>query len=160
MPKENLMFVLMIDFANLLLAALVVGALFGVWLFLNPAGLNANSYVTLQQQAIRTMNRAMPGLGAVTILVTLTAALLGRGDPTRLGLLIAVVVCFVTIGLITRFLNQPINTIVMTWRGDLPPSNWTQLRDEWWRWHQVRLATGLVGLSLLIAATLKRGWNG
>jgi uncharacterized membrane protein len=160
MPKENLMFVLMIDFANLLLAALVVGALFGVWLFLNPAWLNSNSYVAVQQQAIRTMNRVMPALGAVTILVTLAAALIGRGDRTRLGLLIAVAVCFVAIGLITRLLNQPINAIVITWRDDPPPSNWTQLRDEWWRWHQVRLATGLIGLSLLIVATLKRGWNG
>jgi uncharacterized membrane protein len=160
MPKENLMFALMIDFANLLLAALVVGALFGVWLFLNPAGLDANSYVTLQQQAIRTMNRVMPALGAATILVTVTAAVLGRDDRARLWFLVAAVVCFVTIGLITRFLNQPINAIVMTWCGDSAPSNWTQLRDEWWRWHLVRLATGLVGLSLLIAATLKRGWNG
>lgn len=151
---------LMIDFANLLLAALVVGALFGVWLFLNPAGLDANSYVVLQQQAIRTMNRVMPALGAVTILVTLTAAVLGPGDRTRLGLLIAAVVCFVAIGLITRFLNQPINAIVIAWRRDLPPSDWTRLGDEWWRWHLVRLSVGLVGLSLLIAATLKRGWNG
>ena len=111
------MFDLMIDFANLLLAALVVGALFGVWLFLNPAGLDANSYVVLQQQAIRTMNRVMPALGAVTILVTLTAAVLGPGDRTRLGLLIAAVVCFVAIGLITRFLNQPINAIVIAWRA-------------------------------------------
>jgi uncharacterized membrane protein len=160
MRKENLMFALMIDFANLLLAAMVVGALFGAWLFLNPAGLDASSYVVLQQQAIRTMNRVMPALGAVTILVTITAAVLGRDDRARLGLLAVAVVCFVTIGLITRFLNQPINAMVMTWRGDLPPSNWTRLRDEWWRWHKVRLATGLVGLSLQIAATLKRGWNG
>jgi uncharacterized membrane protein len=154
------MFDLMVDFANLLLAALVVGALFGVRLFLNPAGLDADSYVVLQQQAIRTMNRVMPALGAVTILVTLTAAVLGRGDRMRLCLLIAAAVCFVAIGLTTRFLNQPINAVVMAWRRDVPPSEWTQLRDEWWRWHLVRLTTGLLGLSLLIAATLRRGWNG
>jgi uncharacterized membrane protein len=84
----------------------------------------------------------MPALGAVTILVTLTAAVLGPGDRTRLGLLIAAVVCFVAIGLITRFLNQPINAIVIAWRRDLPPSDWTRLRDEWWRWHLVRLSVG------------------
>lgn len=154
------MIALIMDFANLLLAALVVGALFGAWLFLNPKGLDANSYITLQQQAIRRMNTVMPALGAATILVTITAAVFGRGDRARLSLLLAAVVCFVAIGLITRFLNQPINSTVMTWRAELPPSNWTVLRDEWWRWHRVRLAVGLVGLSLLIAATLKRGWGG
>ena len=154
------MFALIIDFANLLLTALVVGALFGVWLFLNPKGLDANSYITLQQQAVRKMNTVMPALGAATILVTITAAVFGRGDRARLCLLLAAVVCFVAIGLITRFLNQPINAIVMTWQAELPPSNWTALRDEWWRWHLIRLAVGLVGLSLLIVAALKRGWSG
>jgi uncharacterized membrane protein len=144
------MLVLLIDFCNLLLAALLVGALFGAWLFLNPAGLEASVYITLQQQAIRTMNKVMPALGAATLLITVTAAILAREDHTRLWLLIATALCFVAIGLVTRFLNQPINAIVMTWRSDLPPANWTGLRDAWWRWHLFRLATGLVGLSLLI----------
>ena len=60
----------------------------------------------------------------------------------------------------TRFLNQPINRIVMTWSTDAPPINWPGLRDEWWRWHLVRLFAGLVGLSLLITAAVKRGWIG
>lgn len=147
----------MIDFVNLMLAALLVGTMFGVWLFLNPARLDATSYITVQQQAIRTLNTGLPALGAATILATITAATIGRKDSARLCLLIAVMLCFVTSGLITRFLNQPINTIVMNWRGDAPPSNWTELRDDWWRWHRARLATGFAGLTLLIAATLKRG---
>ena len=151
------MFSVIIDFANVLLAALAVGAMFGVWLAFNPAGLNANFYVALQQQGIRTLNKAMPALGAATILVTIVAAALGRNDRTRLQLLIAVVVCFVAAGLITRFLNQPINAIVITWSSDSPPTNWAGLRDEWWRWHIIRLVTAIVGLSLLIAATLRRG---
>ena len=148
---------LIVDFANLLLASLLVGATFGVWLVFNPAGLGANVYVALQQQGIRTLNVAMPALGAATALVTVTSAVLGREDRTRVLLLLAAVVCFVAAGLITRFLNQPINAIVMTWAVDAPPANWTQLRDEWWRWHLMRLIAGLAGLSLLIAATLRRG---
>ena len=108
----------MIDFTNVLLAALLVGAMFGVWLFLNPAGgSDAVLYVALQQQGIRGLDT-------------------------------------------TRFLNQPIDAIVMTWQRDAPPANWMRLRDEWWPWHLIRLAAGLGGLSLLIAATLKRGWVG
>jgi uncharacterized membrane protein len=151
------MFFTMIYFADVLLAALVVGAMFGMWLILNPAGLEAGVYITLQQQGIRKLNTAMPMLGAATILLTILAAVLGRDDSTRLGLLVGTVVCFMASGLITRFLNQPINAIVITWRPDAPPANWSGLRDEWWRWHLVRLLAGLGGLSLLIAAILHRG---
>jgi hypothetical protein len=61
------MFSAMIDFTNVLLAALVVGAMFGVWLFLNPTGLDAGLYVSMQQQAIRGGDKVMPALGAATI---------------------------------------------------------------------------------------------
>jgi uncharacterized membrane protein len=147
----------MIHFADVLLAALLVGAMFGMWLILNPAGLAASVYITLQQQGIRTLNRAMPRLGAATILLTIFSAVLGRNDSTRFALLIGAIVCFVASGLITRFLNQPINAIVITWPSDAPPANWRDVRDEWWRWHLIRLLAGLVGLSLLIVAMLHRG---
>jgi hypothetical protein len=144
-----------LDFANLLVAALLVGAMFGVWLIFNPAGLDAATYVAQQQHAIRTLNVSLPALGAVTILVTLAAAAFARGDRTKLILLLVAVAAFIAAGLITRFLNQPINAIVMTWTADAPPAIWTALRDDWWRWHIVRLAVGLAGLSLVIAAALK-----
>lgn len=156
--RENLMVALVVDFINLLLVALATGAMFGVWLFLNPAGLDASSYTALQQQAIRTMNNVMPPLGAAGIFATITAAVLGRDDRLRVWLLIAAAACLLASGLITRFRNQPINATVMTWQSDAPPSDWTRLRDEWWNWHCVRSTTGLIGLSLVIAAALKRGW--
>jgi uncharacterized membrane protein len=149
-----------VDFTNLLAAALLVGGMFGVWLIFSPSGLSASNYVALHQQGVRTLDPALPALGAATILVTITAAVLGRDDHTRLWLLIAAVACFVSAGLVTRFLNMPINAIVMTWSSDSLPVNWTGLRDGWWRWHCIRLLAGLAGLSFLIAATLRRGWVG
>jgi uncharacterized membrane protein len=154
------MFSTVIDFADLLLAALVVGGMFGVWLILNPAGLAGNVYITLQQQGIRAMNKAMPVLGGITILLTIAAAVLGRDDRDRVALLVGATVCLVAAGLVTRFLNQPINAIVIAWRTESPPENWTVLRDQWWRWHMVRLLAGLGGLCLLIAAALRRGCLG
>jgi uncharacterized membrane protein len=148
---------LIVEFANLLLASLLVGAMFGVWLVFNPAGLAANFYVALHQQGVRALNVTMPALGAATGLVTIASVVLGRADRTRVLLLLAAVVCFMAAALITRFLNQPINAIVMTWAVDAPPTNWTRFRDEWWRWHLLRLVAGLAGLCLLIAATLRRG---
>jgi uncharacterized membrane protein len=151
------MSVAIIDFTNLLLAALLVGAMFAVWLIFNPAGLDARTYVALHQQGVRTLHPALPLLGAATILVTITAGVLGRADSTRFWLLIATATCFAVSGLITRFFNMPINAIVMTWSGDSLPSNWMVLRNAWWRWHCLRLVTGLAGFSLLLAATLKHG---
>jgi len=145
-----------IDFANLLLAALVAGTMFGIWLGYNPAGLNANVYVEQQQHAIGALNVVLPVLGGITVLLTLIAAALTAGDRQRLALLLSAAACFVVAGLVTRFLNQPINAVVMTWSADSPPANWMQLRDDWWRWHVMRLTAGICGLSLLIAATLKR----
>jgi len=145
-----------IDFTSLLLASLLVGAMFGVWLIFNPVGLEPAVYTTLLQQGIRTMNVTMPLLGMATILATTAAAVLARGNGGRLSLLVAAVACFVAARLVTRFLNQPINAIVMAWSVDSPPADWTRFRDEWRRWHMLRSAIGIAGLCLLIAATLDR----
>ncbi len=145
-----------IEFANVLFAALLVGSMFGVWLVFNPAGVSASDYVTLQQQAIRGLNKSMPMLGAATILLTIAAAIVGQAGGMQLRLLVAAAVCFAAAGVITRFLNQPINAIVMTWSSGAVPADWMGLRDAWWRWHVVRLAAGIGGLSLLIVATIRR----
>ncbi|HEY5363477.1 MAG TPA: DUF1772 domain-containing protein [Aestuariivirga sp.] len=150
------MFDATINFTALLTAALIVGAMFGFWLILDPAGLDAGSYVTQQQIGIRKLNTVMPLLGALLIILTAWAAILARDDRVRLTLLIAAVICFVAAGVITRFGNQPINAIVMTWQAGSAPVEWTQLRDAWWRWHILRLCSGLAGLSLMIVATLVR----
>src|ERR1700722_2126583 len=144
-----------VDFTNLLLAALLVGAMFAVWLVFNPAGLDGGTYVALQQQGVRTLHPALPILGVTTILVTITAAVLSRSDSARFWLLIATAACLAASGLITRFLNMPINAIVMTWTSDSLPSNWMGLRNAWGRWHCLRLVTGIAGFALLLAATLK-----
>ena len=146
---------LVVDFTNLLLAALLVGAMFAVWLVFNPTGLNAGTYVALQQQGVRTLHPALPILGVTTILVTITSAVLSRADSTRFWLLVATAAFLAASGLITRFLNMPINAIVMTWTSDSLPSNWMVLRNAWWRWHCLRFVTGLAGFALLLAATLK-----
>ena len=145
-----------IDFANLLLGALLVGSMFGIWLGYNPAGLSATVYVSQQQHAIGALNVAMPVLGGISIVLTLIAATLAAIDRSRMILLLVAAGCFIAAGLITRILNQPINAIVMTWSADAPPANWMQLRDDWWRWHIMRTVSGIAGLSLLIVAVLKR----
>ena len=152
-----ILFPLAIRFANLLLAAMVTGAMFGLWLAFNPkSGLDGSSYIVIHQQSVRGMNTAMPILGLVTIVTTIAVAFLTRDDKTRLVMLILAIVAFVATGLITRFVNQPINAIIMGWSPSSPPAEWTALRDTWWHWHVIRIVCGTAGLSLLVLAELLR----
>jgi hypothetical protein len=71
----------------------------------------------------------MPVLGAATLLATVIAAATdGKGGP-QLGLVATAAAGFLAAGLITRFLNQPINTVVMRWSAAAPPDRWTELRE-------------------------------
>ena len=158
--KDRPMLETFVDFFNLLLAALLVGTIFGTWLTASPTGLDASDYVVVQQQHIRALNVFMPLLGGATILFTIAAGVLARADRIRLAMLVVVVLSFVIAGLVTRFLNQPINAVVMTWVPGALPSDWMQLRDTWSSWHLVRLAFGLLGLCVLIAAMLRQATIG
>jgi len=151
------MIVTSIRFISLFLTSLLVGTIFGVWLGFNPAALTATAYVEMQQNAIRALNISLPVLGLVCILLTAALAALTQGDKRGRSLLAAAVVCLVIAGLITRFANQPINAVVMTWIPQAPAANWMELRDTWWRWHILRTAAGISALALaLLAAVASR----
>ena len=145
-----------VEFINLLAATMLVGGMFAVWLMFNTQGMDAGSYLIIQQQGIRTLNPVLPGLGALSILTTIVAAVLARENRVRLGCLAAAACCFIAAGLITRFRNQPINAVVIRWTLESLPAKWTCLRDQWWMWHRVRLLSGFVGLVLVIFANLRR----
>jgi uncharacterized membrane protein len=139
--------------ASLIVAGLVVGAMFGIWLGHNPATLSAGAYVEQQQEAIRSMNVTMPALGALAIALALLSATKTSGGWAR-TLVVAGALCLAASGVVTRFRNQPINRVVMAWSAQAPPAEWRALRDEWWRWHVLRTGTGVLGLALLIVGNL------
>ena len=59
-------------------------------------------------------------------------------------------------GLTTKFGNQPINSIVMTWDMNVAPSNWMELRDEWWTYHEIRTLTAFIALLLIVWVSIKK----
>jgi hypothetical protein len=125
------MTVAIVRFANIVCAALVAGAMFVIWAGYDPAALSPSTYVEQQQNTIRALNVLMPVLGAITILLTLVSAFLQRNDRKAFVLLIVAAAFLIVSGLVTRFGNQPINAIVMTWDSARPAANWTELRDQW-----------------------------
>ena len=143
-----------IRFVLLVLLALVVGTMFGIWVGFNPVSLSAAAYVEQQQNAIRSLNTLLPVMGAACLLLALALALIAKGDSRARYLLLAAAALMVVAGLVTRLANQPLNAVVMTWSAQAPPANWEQLRDEWWQWHIVRSLAGIAALALTVFAVL------
>lgn len=146
-----------IGFINILIVALVAGTVFGIWLGYNPNKLSSASYVEQQQEAIRALNVKMPIMGAIGILLTIASALMARSDRKTLYLLIGAAVCLLAAGLVTRFGNQPLNAIVITWDPQAPPVNWMDFRNAWWNWHIIRTVASVAGLCLLLFANPMEG---
>ncbi len=98
----------------------MAGAVFGIWLGYNPAALSPTTYVEQQQESIRALNATMPVLGTVGILLTVTSAILAWAERRVRHVLFGAAACLLVAGLATRFGNQPINAIVMTWNTQAP----------------------------------------
>ena len=143
-----------IRFISLLLTSLLVGTMFGIWLGFNPAALSATAYVEVQQNAIRALNISLPILGLASIILTAALAALTKHDQRMRYLLVAAVLCLAASGLITRFANQPINAVVITWNPQAPAANWAELRDTWWYWHVWRTIGGIAALAFALLAAV------
>lgn len=146
-----------IRFLNLVLAGLVAGIVLGIWLGYNPAAYAAQTYIEQQQHVISALNTLMPVLGLIAIVLTILSAFLQK-DPRRVfWTLLAAAALLVASGLVTRFGNQPINAVVMTWDAADAPGNWTELRDQWWSFHTIRMLTSLLAFCLIGWAHMRRG---
>ena len=145
-----------IRFLNIILVALVSGATFGIWFGYNPKTFSASTYIEQQQGAIRGLNTMMPALGLGTVLLTLFSAFQQKDDKSTVLQLLTASVLLIGSGLITRFGNQPINSMVMTWTADSMPADWTAWRDRWWSFHIIRTLASLLALLLIVWAALRK----
>ena len=147
---------LIIRFLNIIMAGLIAGTLFGIWVGYNPRNLSPATYVEQQQSVIKALNTLMPLLGLITIILTLISAFLQRDNKTVFISLIAATIFLVISALVTRFGNQPINSIVITWDKANLPGNWTELRDKWWSLHIVRAVTTFVAFCLIVWSGMQK----
>ena len=139
--------------ASLVVTSLVVGAMFGVWGGYNPALYSPSTFVEVHQGAVRGLNALLPAMGFAAVAMAATLAYLARGRGPVFWLHVGATAALAVAGIVTRFGNQPLNDIVMSW-GTTPPEGWQALRDTWWNWHLARLGAGLAGEVLLISAIL------
>jgi len=136
----------------LLLLGLVAGSMFGIWRGFDFTTYTPATYVEVHQGSVRGLNVLLPAMAMASIVLVLLLAVLARHRPAVWGLYLAAALAMVAAGLVTRFLNQPINARIMAWTPQAMPADWTALRDSWWHWHLVRLASAAGAQILLIAA--------
>jgi hypothetical protein len=136
----------------LLLVGLLAGSMYGIWFGYDVTRYSPATFVEVHQGAVRGLNTMLPLMGLAAIVVLVVLAVAARQRPTVLALYAAAAIGLIVAGLITRFLNQPINDTIMGWSTTSLPANWEDLRNSWWNWHAARLGATIVALLLLIAA--------
>jgi Domain of unknown function (DUF1772) len=150
------MTILIIRFFNILFAGLMAGALLIIWIGFNPQNLSAQTYVEQQQGLIKALNTLMPLVGLLTIILTVVAAFMQMQQQNIFWTLLVAAGFLIVTGLITKFGNQPINSIVLTWSKTNIPANWIELRDKWWSLHIVRTLTVCIAFAIVIWANMKK----
>jgi hypothetical protein len=144
-----------IQFLSVLMSGLVAGTIFGILIGYNPKDLSVTTYVEQQQAAIRALNTLMPILGLIAIILTTWSAFLHKKNKLTFSILLIAATLLLISGLVTRFGNQPINAIVITWNLNNIPDSWVHLRDKWWSFHIIRTSLALIAFALIIWTTVK-----
>ena len=138
-----------IRFLNIILAALLAGVSFGIWLGFNPLGLSPTTYIEQQQNMLRALRVLMISLVVTATIITIVSAFIQKNDKSVFNVLMVAAVFFIACILITRFGIKPIDDKVMIWTSNSIPDNWTELRDKWWSLHIMRTIAELIALCLV-----------
>ena len=147
--------VMLLQFLAPLLFAMVAGSVFGIWRGYDPTTYGAATFVEMHQGAVRGLNVLLPGLAFASVACTVALTWFARGKGTVFWLYIAALLLMVGGGLVTRFVNQPMNEQVMSWTTGSLPADWAELRAAWWNWHVVRTGLSVIGFAVLLAAVLQ-----
>lgn len=145
-----------IRFLNIILAALLAGTSFGIWIGFNPATLSSVAILEQQQNMLKSLNTVMISLVFCALLITIVSGYLERRNKLACYGLVASAVCFLSCILISRFGNAPIQNEMLGWKIDTIPSNWALLRDEWWKFHILRTIAELIALTLITWIHIKK----
>jgi archaellum biogenesis protein FlaJ (TadC family) len=146
----------LVRFLNIIIAALLAGVSFGIWIGFNPSGLSPSTFIEQQQNMLQSLRTLMVSLVVIATLLTILSAYLQKHDkPTFISLIIAAVF-FIACILVTLLGNKPIDDIVITWTKDTFPNNWVELRDNWWSFHILRTIAEIIALLLVTWTSIRK----
>ena len=142
-------------FANLLLAALLVGNEVGTWAVIHPAlnTLPFEANLRPEQAIVRRYGRFMPALMLLAIASGIVVVSL-RPQSFSFALTLAGVLCLAVMLAVTLAGNVPINRKILEATLDTPPPTWWSLRRRWDRLHTARVVLDVAGLALFILGAL------
>jgi Domain of unknown function (DUF1772) len=145
-----------VRFVAVLSAGLIAGILLGDRMgatFARPA-LSASSFVTFQQVLHMHFVPMMPILMGIAMVSSVAWLMLVRARPSSAEFVLAALaaLAWITVFVLTRAINVPINVELMKWEASLPPED---VREIWARWegaHTVRTVVAVLGFALAIVA--------
>jgi uncharacterized membrane protein len=138
-----------IRFLNIIIAAILAGTSFGIWMGFNPLNLSPTTYIEQQQNMLRSLNVLMISLVLSATIITIISAVLHRSNKQEFILLLIASLFFISCIIISRFGNQPINNEIMSWTSGTVPDKLSELRDKWWTFHIIRTISELIALFLV-----------
>jgi hypothetical protein len=143
-------------FLNVIIAALLAGVSFGIWIGFNPLSLSPSTYIEQQQNMLRALNVLMITLVFSATVITIISAFLQKSNKPVFITLLITSLFFIACIFISRFGNQPINKIIMSWTSGPLPGNLSELRDKWWTFHIMRTIAELAALILVTWTSIKK----
>lgn len=140
---------LLIRFLLILIAALLAGTSFGLWMGIKPEQYSQSAYLELQRNLVQSLNTLMISLVILAFILSLLDGYFSRKQKINAICLFISAAFFLACILISRFGNTPIQLQVFEWKAETLPDNWTHLRDQWWLLHKLRTLCELIALVLI-----------
>ncbi len=136
-------------FFHIMLAALLAGTSFGIWMGFDPVDYSVATYIEQQQQMVQSLNALMVSMVIIVTVLSFISAYLHRQNTPDFILLLVAGAAFMVCIFTTRFGNLPIQEAMLQWTPEAHPENWKTLRDDWWYYHIRRTQSELLGLALI-----------
>ncbi|MEU4831061.1 DUF1772 domain-containing protein [Streptosporangium sp. NPDC023615] len=144
----------LLSIAALVGSGIVAGVLFAVSLSVLPAllAMPADRYVYTHQLVGRRWDPTMPILVLSSVVVDVVLAVLTRAGPALLFATAAVLLLGVSV--VSHFCNVPLNRAVKSLDPDEVPPDWRDPRPLWRRWHLLRTALAVLGVTVNAVAVV------
>ncbi len=145
------------ELVSIIFSALVGGMYWGPWLALTRSlrSFEPGIFLTTVRALKRNMEPVMTVISPVGLLSIVPVLFFSHGArPITFYFSLVGFVLFATALVVTMLVEVPIVRQIVSWNESTLPENWKLLRDRWGTFHIVRVATGFVGLILLVVGAL------
>lgn len=146
------------EIINLTLSAVVGGMYWGPWLALSRSldKFEPSAFLAVVRQLNLNMAPIMTVLSPLSLLTTAIMAVLYSFSRQYVSLYFTLggLLLFAIAVMVTVAIEVPIVKQIVTWTEATLPVDWQQQRDKWQQNHVLRVWSGLIGLVLLLCATI------